>query len=174
MGDSGQEATSLSVGGLSPSPQSRVMEAMGVAFDRAQLIVSGLSAGVVKTTLHSRAPSTRKQYALKWAVFPSWCGNRQLIALVCPVRALDAYVHRAAQWRKTNQVFICFGPLKKGLLETKQTSSRWIVESSDLPSPLGVKAQSTRNMVASKALLCKTFVMWWAGPLHSQLLGSTV
>lgn len=80
MGDSGQEATSLSVGGLSPSPQSRFMEAMGVAFDRAQLIVSGLSAGVVKTTLHSRAPSTRKQYALKWAVFPSWCGNRQLIA----------------------------------------------------------------------------------------------
>ncbi|KAL0162260.1 hypothetical protein M9458_041656, partial [Cirrhinus mrigala] len=41
-----------------------------------------------------------------------------------------------------------------------QTLSRWIVdaislayESSDLPSPLGVKAHSTRGMAASKALL---------------------
>ncbi len=40
----------------------------------------------------------------------------------------------------------------------KQTLSRWIVdaiivayESSDLPSPLGVKAHSTRGMAASKA-----------------------
>ncbi|KAL0194815.1 hypothetical protein M9458_008387, partial [Cirrhinus mrigala] len=67
---------------------------------------------------------------------------------MCPVCALDAYVYRAALWRK------------KGHPATKQTLSRWIVdaistayESSDLPSPLGVKAHSTRAMAASKALM---------------------
>ncbi|KAL0194633.1 hypothetical protein M9458_008205, partial [Cirrhinus mrigala] len=79
---------------------------------------------------------------------------------MCPVLALDAYVHRAALWRKTDQLFVCYGPPKKGYPATKQTLSRWIVdaistayESSDLPSSLGVKAHSTRAMAASKALM---------------------
>ncbi len=53
---------------------------------------------------------------------------------------------------------MCYGPYKKGLPANKQTLSRWIVdaittsyESSDLPSPLEVKAHSTRGMAASKA-----------------------
>ncbi len=57
------------------------------------------------------------------------------------------YVHRAALWRKSDQLFLCYGPCKKGLPANKQTISRWIVdvfttayESSDLPSPLGVRA----------------------------------
>ena len=48
----------------------------------------------------------------------------------------------------------------RGLPTTKQTLSRWIVdaialayESSGLPSPLGVKAHSTRGVAASKAFL---------------------
>ncbi len=52
------------------------------------------------------------------------------------------------------------GPPKRGLPASKQTLSRWIVdaitiayESSGLPSPLGVKAHSTRSMVASKAFM---------------------
>ncbi len=50
------------------------------------------------------------------------------------------------------------GPPRRGLPATKHTISRWIVEtitacyeSSGLPSPLGVKAHSTRGMAASKA-----------------------
>ncbi len=39
---------------------------------------SGLSTEVVETILHSRAPSTRKLYALKWKVFASWCSDHQL------------------------------------------------------------------------------------------------
>ncbi|KAL0161741.1 hypothetical protein M9458_045466, partial [Cirrhinus mrigala] len=77
---------------------------------------------------------------------------------MCPVCALDAYVHRAALWRKSEQLFVCYGPPKKGFPASKETLSRWIVdaistayESSDLPSPLGVKAHSTRAMGASKA-----------------------
>ncbi|KAI2645695.1 ORF V: Enzymatic polyprotein [Labeo rohita] len=275
------------------------VEAVGVASEGAQLIASGLSTEVVETILQSRAPSTRKLYALKWKLFTSWCGERQqdpvncpvgtvleflqarfstglshstlkvyvaaisayhaplggmsvgkdplvvrflrgvlrlrpptrphvstwdlavvLEALsgwgpagpshlefapgmtkaflyprpgyfpkvptntpqpvvlqafcpppfrepdqqkqncMCPVRALDAYVHRAALWRKTDQLFVCYGPPKKGYPATKQTLSRWIIDAistayefSDLPSPLGVKAHSTCAMAASKALL---------------------
>ncbi len=79
---------------------------------------------------------------------------------MCPVRALDVYFHRTALWRRTDQLLVCYGPPKKGLPASKQTLSWWIVdaiivsyESSDLPSPLGVKAHSTRGMAASKAFL---------------------
>ncbi|KAI2646418.1 Ribose import ATP-binding protein RbsA [Labeo rohita] len=79
---------------------------------------------------------------------------------MCPVRALDAYVHRAARWRKSDQLFVCYGPPKRGLPASKQTLSRWVVdaicsayESSDLPPPLEVRAHSTRSMAASKAFL---------------------
>ncbi|KAI2653767.1 Transposon Ty3-G Gag-Pol polyprotein [Labeo rohita] len=294
-------------GGHHPAPPSGVVEAVGVAPEGAQLIDSGLSTEVVETILQSRAPSTRKLYALKWKLFTSWCEERQqdpancpvgtvleflqarfstglahstlkvyvaaisayhalldgvsvgknplvirflrgvlrlrpptrprvptwdltvtvlLLALtslkrvgdlqalsvapsylefspgninaflyprpgyvpkvpthppqpvvlqafcpppfrepdqqklncMCPVRALDAYVHRAALWRKSEQLFVCYGPPKKGSPASKETLSRWIVdaistayESSDLPSPLGVKAHSTRALGASKA-----------------------
>ncbi|KAI2650039.1 Transposon Ty3-G Gag-Pol polyprotein [Labeo rohita] len=334
MGDSRQEGSPLTGGGgyhLAPPPGA--MEAVGVASEGAQLIASGLSTEVVETILQSRAPSTRKLYALKWKLFTSWCGERQqdpancpvgtvleflqarlstglahstlkvyvaaisayhaplggmsvgrnplvtrflrgalrlrpptrphiptwdlavvlealcrppfepiedisdhlltiktalLLALtslkrvgdlqalsvapshlefapgmtkaflyprpgyvpkvptstpqpvvlqafcpppfrepdqqkqncVCPVRALDAYVHRAALWRKSEQLFVCYGPPKKGSPASKQTISRWIVDaistsyvSSDLPSPMGLRAHSTRATAASKALM---------------------
>ncbi len=77
---------------------------------------------------------------------------------MCPVRALDTYVHRATQWRRSDQLLVCVGPPRRGLPATKHTISRWIVEtitacyeSSGLPSPLGVKAHSTRGMAVSKA-----------------------
>ncbi len=79
---------------------------------------------------------------------------------MCPVRALDAYVHRTALWRRADQLLVCYGPPKKGLPDSMQTLNRWIVdaiivayESSDLPSPLGVNAHSTRGMATFKAFL---------------------
>ncbi|KAI2655685.1 Retrovirus-related Pol polyprotein from transposon 17.6 [Labeo rohita] len=315
LGDSRHEGSPLTGGGYYPAPPPGAMEAVGVAPERAQLLASGLSTEVVETILQSRAPSTRKVYALKWKLFTSWCGDHQqdpvncpvgtvleflqarfstglthttlkvymaaisayhtslggmsvgknprvtrflcgvlrlrppaalrayrgdfgsdfgtiktalLLALtslkwvgdlqalsvapshldfapgmaksflyprvvyipkvptttpqpvmlqafcpppfrepdqqkhncMCPVCALDAYIHRAALWRKSDQLLLCYGPPKRGLPASKQTLSRWIVdaistayESSDLPSPLGVKAHSTRAMAAFKALL---------------------
>ncbi len=58
---------------------------MGLASEGAQLIDSGLSTEVVETILHSRAPSTRKLYALKWKVFTSWYSDHQLDPVNCPV-----------------------------------------------------------------------------------------
>lgn len=82
--------------------------------------------------------------------------------LLCPVRALDMYVLRTAEFRKAEQLFLCFGSARKGFPATKQTLSKWIVEAisfaygaSVRPSPLTVRAHSTRGMAASKAL--------WAG-----------
>ncbi len=86
--------------------------------------------------------------------------DQKRLNCMCPVRALDAYVHRAALWRRADQLLVCYGPPKKGLPPYKQTLSWWIVdaitvsyESPDLPSPLGVKTHSTRSMAASKAFL---------------------
>ncbi len=64
MGDSRQERSPLTSGGLSPPPGD--VEVLGVAPVGAQLIASGLSTEVVETILQSRAPSARKLYALKW------------------------------------------------------------------------------------------------------------
>ena len=332
-GDSDQEGPSLSGERVDSSPPPRVVEAMGLASEGAQLVGAGLSTEVVETILHSRAPSTRKLYALKWRLFTSWCGEHLLdpvncpvgavlefpqehfssglspstlkvyvaalaayhvpfsgvslgrhpfitrflrgtlrlrpvvrtrvpawdlaivleglslapfepieevsekfvtlktifllaisslkrigdiqalsvapsclefspgmvkaflhprpgyvpkvptnvarpivlqafcpppftssdqekLNLLCPVRALDAYVHRAALWRKSEQLFVCFGPPKKGSPVSKQRMSKWVVEAISLayesagqPSPLTVRAHSTRSMAASKALL---------------------
>ncbi len=88
---------------------------------------------------------------------------KPLICLSAPPRrppepSVDTYVHRAAPWRKADQLLICYYPLKRCLPASKQTLSWWIVdainmsyESPGLPSPMGVKAHSTRSVAASKA-----------------------
>ncbi len=80
--------------------------------------------------------------------------------LLCPVRALDAYVHRAALWRKNEQLFVCFGPPNKGSPASKQRMSKWVVEAISLayesagqPCPMAVRSHSTRSIAASKALI---------------------
>ncbi len=56
-----------------------------MAPEGAQLIGPGLSTEVVETILQSRAPSMRKLYALKWKLFTSWCGDRQLDPVNCQI-----------------------------------------------------------------------------------------
>ncbi len=80
--------------------------------------------------------------------------------LLCPVWAIDAYVHRAALWRKNEQLFVCFGPPNKGYPASKQRMSKWVVEAISLayesagqPSSRAVRSHSTRSMAASKALI---------------------
>ncbi|KAI2642466.1 Catalase-peroxidase [Labeo rohita] len=85
MGDSHQEGSFLTSGGHHLSPPPGAVEAVGVASEGAQLIASGLSTEVVETILQSRAPSTRKLYALKWKLFTSWCGEHQQDPVNCPV-----------------------------------------------------------------------------------------
>ncbi|KAI2644756.1 Gag-Pol polyprotein [Labeo rohita] len=71
--------------GFYSAPPPRAVEAVGVAPEGAHLIASGISAEVVETILQSRAPSTRKLYALKWRLFTLWCGHRLQDPVNCPV-----------------------------------------------------------------------------------------
>ncbi len=111
-------------------------------------------------------------------LFPFGEPDQQKLNCMCPVRALDAYVHRTALWRRVDQLLVCYGPPKRGLPASKQTLSLWIVdainisyESSQLPSPMGVRAHSTQSMVDSKAFsagvpiqdICNT--AGWSTPL---------
>ncbi len=194
-----QQGPSVPSRGLEISPPTRTVETVGLASEGAQLIDSGLSTEVVETILHSRAPSTRKLYALKWRIFTSWCSDHQVDTvncavgtvleflqerftarlapftlkvyavaisayhirlggislgktpwylvssvvlealsssfqnadqerhnLLCPVRALEAYIHRAALWRKNKQLFVCLDLLTRGLLHlSKGWASGW-------------------------------------------------
>ncbi|KAI2664245.1 Transposon Ty3-G Gag-Pol polyprotein [Labeo rohita] len=124
--------------------------------------------GLAKAFLHPRPGYIPKvpSSAPRPVVLQAFCPppfqepDQQKLNCMCPDLALDTYVHRAAMWRKSDQLFVCYGPAKRGLPATKQTLSRWIVdaiscayESSGLPPPLGVKAHSTRSVSASKAFL---------------------
>ncbi len=60
-----QEGHSVPSRGLDISPPTRTVETVGLTSEGAQLIDSGLSTEIVENILHSRAPSTRKRYALK-------------------------------------------------------------------------------------------------------------
>ncbi|CAM4725781.1 unnamed protein product [Leuciscus chuanchicus] len=84
-GDSRQEGPAVPSKGHDISPSPRVVEVVGLASEGAQLIESGLSTEVVETILQSRAPSTRKLYALKWKLFSTWCRDRNLNPVNCPI-----------------------------------------------------------------------------------------
>ncbi len=79
--------------------------------------------------------------------------------LLCPVRALKLYVDRSKVWRKSPQLLICFGAGRRGLATSKQRFSHWVrdaislaYEARNLPSPLSLRAHSTRGVASSQAL----------------------
>ncbi len=101
--------------------------------------------------------------------------DRELF-LLCPVRALRIYFERSAPFRRTEQLFVGFGNRAKGHPVTKQRLSKWIVDavmlaysSLGLQCPIGVRAHSTRGIVAVCPL--QRFVRRLAGPLRPHLLG---
>ncbi len=85
VGDSRQEGSPLTGWRHYHQPSAGAVEAVGVAAEGAQFIASNLSTEVVETILQSRAPSIRNQYTLKWKLFTSWCGDRQLDPVNCPI-----------------------------------------------------------------------------------------
>ncbi|XDV41091.1 hypothetical protein PO909_010017 [Leuciscus waleckii] len=85
FGATRQEGPSVPSRGLDFSPPTGTVEPVGLASEGAQLIESGLSTEVAETILQSRAPSTRKLYALKWRVFTSLCSDRRLDPVNCPI-----------------------------------------------------------------------------------------
>ncbi|KAI2660324.1 hypothetical protein H4Q32_007859 [Labeo rohita] len=93
----GQSASRPSLGGSSQtrsadsSPwhdlasSTGIMEVVGVAPERSALMRSCLSAEITDTIINSRAPSTRRLYALKWRLFTSWYRRHNLDPVHCPI-----------------------------------------------------------------------------------------
>ncbi|KAI2664298.1 Transposon Ty3-G Gag-Pol polyprotein [Labeo rohita] len=105
-----------------------------------------------------KVPSTPfRAQVVTLSALPSSEGDQEL-SLLCPVRALRMYVERSAPFRKSDQLFVCFGGRNKGQPVTKQRLSRWIVDaislaysSLGLECPVGVRAHSTRGVASSWA-----------------------
>ncbi|XP_041802371.1 uncharacterized protein LOC121613147, partial [Chelmon rostratus] len=80
--------------------------------------------------------------------------------LLCPVRALRAYVDRTVGIRQSDQLFVCFGGPKKGFPLSKQRLAHSIVEAicqaykaGGHPLPSGVRCHSVRSVSTSWAAL---------------------
>ncbi len=74
-------------------------------------------------------------------------------------KVLKLYVDRSKVWRKSPQLLICFGAGRRGLATSKQRISHWVrdaislaYEARELPSPLSLRAHSTRGVASSQAL----------------------
>jgi hypothetical protein len=123
--------------------------------------------GLVKAFLRPRpgyvpkvlSTSFRSQVVVLQAFSPSSSSEGDDLHLLCPVRALKTYVDRSSQWRKSLQLLVCFGAGRKGLAASKHTISHWVrdaislaYEVRSLPSPLDIRAHSTRGVASSQAL----------------------
>ncbi len=95
------------------------------------------------------------------AFSPSPSSEGDDLRLLCPIRALKMYVDRSSQWRQSLQLLVCFGAGRKGLAVSKHTISHWVrdawpislaYEVHSLPSPLDIRAHSTRGVASSTAL----------------------
>ncbi len=149
--------------------------------------------GLVKVTLRPRpgyipkvlSTSFRSQVVTLHSFHPSPFASREdeKLHMLCPVRALKLYVDRSKGWRKSSQLLVCFGAGRRGLATSKQRISHWVrdaislvFEPRNLPSPLSLRAHSTRGIASSQALfrgvpledIC--VVAGWSSPHICQVL----
>ncbi len=125
--------------------------------------------GLVKVTLRPRpgyipkvlSTSFRSQVVTLHSFHPPPFASSEdeRLHMLCPVRALKLYVDRSKVWRKSPQLLICFGAGRRGLATSKQRISHWVrdaislaYEARKLPSPLSLRAHSTRGVASSQAL----------------------
>ncbi len=125
--------------------------------------------GLVKVTLRPRpgnipkvlSTSFRSQVVKLHSFHPPPFASSEdeRLHMLCPVRALKLYVDRSKVWRKSPQLLICFGAGRRGLATSKQRISHWVrdaislaYEVRKLPSPLSLRAHSTRGVASSQAL----------------------
>ena len=75
------------------------------------------------------------------------------LKLLCPVRALRAYVAATASIRRLDQLFLCYGGSRRGWALSKQRLSHWVVDiithaykGGGHPLPFVVWCHSTREV----------------------------
>ncbi len=129
----------------------------------------GLCPGSSQVTLRPRpgyipkvlSTSFRSQVVTRHSFHPPPFASSEdeKLHMLCPVRALKLYVDRSKVWRKSSQLLVCFGAGHRGLATSKQRISHWVrdaislaYEARNLPSPLSLRAHSTRGVASSQAL----------------------
>lgn len=68
---------------------------------------------------------------------------QERLHLLCPVQALSTYAHCLSMWHMSSSLLVCFGSGKKVNP----------YEVCGMSSPLGISANSTRNMASSSDLM---------------------
>ncbi|XP_077371178.1 uncharacterized protein LOC144014787 [Festucalex cinctus] len=71
-----------------PSAPSR----MCLATEGPQPLLTGCTESVTRTILNARAPSTRQQYANKWKLFVTWCGERGVDPVSCSIPTILVFL----------------------------------------------------------------------------------
>lgn len=85
---------------------------------------------------------------------PHVLAEAERLHLLCPVRALSIYMQKSSQWRKSDQLSVCFGSPRKGFPASKQTISNCSGYYFALSgAQFALRAHSTRGMASSRALL---------------------
>ena len=88
--------------------------ALGMAIERDELLLSVLDPSICDTLRSARAPSTRLVYSNCWAAFSSWCSDRDLDPVSCPVQHVLQYLQclldagRAASTLRVHTAAISF------------------------------------------------------------------
>lgn len=108
----------------------------------------------VVSRVHSNRPLTLARFQ------PQSGAPGQASELLCPVRALEAYVAATAGMRRSDQLFLCYGGPKVGCPLSKQRLSHWIVDvichayrAGGHSLPVGLRAHSTRSVSTSWAVM---------------------
>ncbi len=134
--------------------------------------------------------SCPRRSVLKWSLFtlsiplPLLQVRMRDLHLLCPVRALKLYVDRSKVWRKSPQLLNLFWCWSPWACHVKAENSHWVrdaislaYEVRNLPSPLSLRAHSTRGVASSQALFrgypWRIFVLRQDGPLRTPLSGFT-
>ncbi len=125
--------------------------------------------GLVKVTLRPRpgyipkvlSTSFRSQVVTLHSFHPPPFASSEdeRLHMLCPVRTLKLYVDRSKVWRKSPQLLICLVLVAAGLprqsrgfLTGWETTISLAYEVRELPSPLSLRAHSTRGVASSQAL----------------------
>ncbi|KAK7909772.1 hypothetical protein WMY93_014456 [Mugilogobius chulae] len=74
---------------LAPNPRPQTL---GLEAERGRLLDLGLPSAVVSTIQGARAPSTVRAYRLRWQLFATWCAERSVDPLSCPIQEVLGFL----------------------------------------------------------------------------------
>ncbi|KAI2657741.1 Transposon Ty3-I Gag-Pol polyprotein [Labeo rohita] len=89
------------------------------------------------------------------------------LQLLCPVRALRIYVNRTSSFRRSKQLFVCFGGQQKGNAVSKQRLAHWVVDA--ISAKTYVELRAGRHLTPSQdfTISVKSGNLWEDGSVSA-------